>query len=274
MDGYPVTEKAWETSLSIPIYPSLPTEHVERIIGVFMDAYEKGYILVMNEFDMYKPEIISGLHDTIFSKKRSFTIKHTTPKGKVVEKTVRRHKNFRVVVTCNSRGYGDDDAIYEGIEHMNAATLERFPVKISMDYVDRDTELEILKEYYPKLDEDYLDKLTEFAEKARMLFKIRECKTIISTFRLIKWGKYIEEIGPELAFQSCILEHSNKNDFETFRQIYHRLFINEAEDEERSNFAEIIRQYPCFTKFKTGDPICEECEQKDNCIAAQQRTRG
>lgn len=41
MNGYPVTEKAWETSLSIPIYPSLHTREVEQIIGVFMDAYEK-----------------------------------------------------------------------------------------------------------------------------------------------------------------------------------------------------------------------------------------
>jgi perosamine synthetase len=39
--GYPVTGKTWETVLSIPIYPSLCTEEVEQIIGVFMDTYEK-----------------------------------------------------------------------------------------------------------------------------------------------------------------------------------------------------------------------------------------
>ena len=40
MKGYPVTEKTWETALSIPIYPSLHTKEVEQIIGVFMDTYE------------------------------------------------------------------------------------------------------------------------------------------------------------------------------------------------------------------------------------------
>jgi perosamine synthetase len=40
ISGYAVTEKAWKTSISIPIYPSLPAAAIERIIGVFMDAYE------------------------------------------------------------------------------------------------------------------------------------------------------------------------------------------------------------------------------------------
>ena len=39
-DGYPVTDKAWETTLSIPIYPSLNTMAIEQIIAVFTDIYE------------------------------------------------------------------------------------------------------------------------------------------------------------------------------------------------------------------------------------------
>jgi dTDP-4-amino-4,6-dideoxygalactose transaminase len=33
ISGYPITDNAWETSLSIPIYPSLEDEDVDRIIG-------------------------------------------------------------------------------------------------------------------------------------------------------------------------------------------------------------------------------------------------
>jgi dTDP-4-amino-4,6-dideoxygalactose transaminase len=39
-DGYPVTDKAWETTLSIPIYPSLNTREIEQIITVFTGIYE------------------------------------------------------------------------------------------------------------------------------------------------------------------------------------------------------------------------------------------
>jgi dTDP-4-amino-4,6-dideoxygalactose transaminase len=39
-DGYPVTDKAWETSLSIPIYPSLNFSAIKQIIACFIGEYE------------------------------------------------------------------------------------------------------------------------------------------------------------------------------------------------------------------------------------------
>jgi dTDP-4-amino-4,6-dideoxygalactose transaminase len=40
-DGYPITDKVWETSLSIPIYPSLSNSEIEQIIAGFIGIYEK-----------------------------------------------------------------------------------------------------------------------------------------------------------------------------------------------------------------------------------------
>jgi dTDP-4-amino-4,6-dideoxygalactose transaminase len=40
-DGYPVTDKVWDTSLSIPIYPSLDNREIERIIDGFIGEYSK-----------------------------------------------------------------------------------------------------------------------------------------------------------------------------------------------------------------------------------------
>jgi dTDP-4-amino-4,6-dideoxygalactose transaminase len=40
-DGYPVTDKVWETSLSIPIYPSLDDNAIQQIITCFIGEYEK-----------------------------------------------------------------------------------------------------------------------------------------------------------------------------------------------------------------------------------------
>jgi dTDP-4-amino-4,6-dideoxygalactose transaminase len=40
-DGYPVTDKVWETSLSIPIYPSLNHNAIQQIIACFITEYEK-----------------------------------------------------------------------------------------------------------------------------------------------------------------------------------------------------------------------------------------
>jgi dTDP-4-amino-4,6-dideoxygalactose transaminase len=40
-DGYPVTDKVWKTSLSIPIYPSLNDNAIQQIITCFIREYEK-----------------------------------------------------------------------------------------------------------------------------------------------------------------------------------------------------------------------------------------
>jgi len=41
LKGYPVTEKAWKNSLSLPIYPSLTDEAVTRVIGAVLDTASK-----------------------------------------------------------------------------------------------------------------------------------------------------------------------------------------------------------------------------------------
>ena len=40
-DGYPITDKVWNRSLSIPIYPSLNNSEIERIITGFIGEYAK-----------------------------------------------------------------------------------------------------------------------------------------------------------------------------------------------------------------------------------------
>jgi len=40
-EGFPVTDKVWETSLSIPIYPSLGNREIKQIIAGFISVYEK-----------------------------------------------------------------------------------------------------------------------------------------------------------------------------------------------------------------------------------------
>ena len=43
LKGYPVTEKAWKNSLSIPIYPSLTDDEVTRVIDAVLDASSSAF---------------------------------------------------------------------------------------------------------------------------------------------------------------------------------------------------------------------------------------
>jgi dTDP-4-amino-4,6-dideoxygalactose transaminase len=41
MDGYPITDKVWETALSLPIYPSLQAKEVEQISTDFINFLKR-----------------------------------------------------------------------------------------------------------------------------------------------------------------------------------------------------------------------------------------
>lgn len=41
LDGYEVTDRVWETSLSIPIYPSLNSNEIEQLMADFIGVYDK-----------------------------------------------------------------------------------------------------------------------------------------------------------------------------------------------------------------------------------------
>ena len=41
LDGYPITDHAWRTSLSVPIYPSLADEDVQRISEAVAEAFQQ-----------------------------------------------------------------------------------------------------------------------------------------------------------------------------------------------------------------------------------------
>jgi dTDP-4-amino-4,6-dideoxygalactose transaminase len=41
LDGYAVTDKVWQTTLSIPIYPSLTNSDIEQLMADFIEVYDK-----------------------------------------------------------------------------------------------------------------------------------------------------------------------------------------------------------------------------------------
>jgi len=234
--------------------------------GPALEAFRNGYILVLNEFDMLRPEIAAVLNDSLLSKLRRFSTSSTNSKGKIETERVKEHGNFRLIATCNSRGYGDDDGTYEGIEYMNAATLERFPIKISMTYADPDTEIEIIKDIVEDdLDDEIIKRIVDFGTKVRVLYTTGEIKTIVSTFRLIKWSTYINDLGPDLAFQMCILNHAGKQDGDALRGIYNRMFVGKEDDIARQEIAAIKTAFGCFGQYNSTEPLCQKCKHRDRC---------
>ena len=93
------------------------------------NAYEFGGLLVLDEGDNANPSLLAGMNALLSNGSYGFP-----------DKRVEKHKDFRVILTANTWGYGADRQ-YVARNQLDAATLNRF-VFLPWDY-DEAFELEL-----------------------------------------------------------------------------------------------------------------------------------
>jgi len=92
----------------------------------FRQAFENGGLYLFDEIDASHPNTMSAFNAALANGIMDFP-----------DKTVRAHKDFKVIAAANTFGTGRD-RLYVGRNQLDAATLDRF-INITLDY---DTELE------------------------------------------------------------------------------------------------------------------------------------
>ncbi|WP_298637125.1 MoxR family ATPase [uncultured Umboniibacter sp.] len=147
-------------------------------------AMKEGRILVINEFDYADPNELAGLNDVIRGS------------GLFIEATnewIKPHPKFRVVITGNSKGYGDDTGLYRGVKTQNLAFLDRF-IGVEVDYLPNDVEVKMLTDYLG-LDSTHESTLSTFvtcANSVRKRFLSDSAEALsatITTPKLKLWAK-------------------------------------------------------------------------------------
>jgi len=109
--------------------------------------------------------------------------------------------NVYVFATLNpSREF----ALYPGIERLNEADKDRFPIWSVIDFPDNPTEMKILKLHFPDKDKDTLKRIITLGNKARKALKDGLIQTVVSTRTLIHILK-MWDLGPEMALKECLL---------------------------------------------------------------------
>lgn len=88
----------------------------------FRDAYEKGGMFSLDEIDNGHPSILAGLNQALANGHCAF------PDG-----VITKHVGFMFSATANTWGLGAT-AEYVGRNPVDAATLDRFPAKLFIDY--------------------------------------------------------------------------------------------------------------------------------------------
>ncbi len=156
---------------------AIPTMRFQK--GALPLAMENGEILLLNEVDLADPGEISGLNDILEG--RPLVLSDNG--GEVIHPSPR----FRIIVTGNSAGSGDDTGRYEGVRPMNIAFMDRFRV-LEVGYAPAKIEENILLKAVPALGQ-FIPQMVELANYIRKSFEMGDSSVTMSTRTLVRWAR-------------------------------------------------------------------------------------
>tara|TARA_R110002051_G_scaffold318017_3_gene399826 strand:- start:1756 stop:2799 length:1044 start_codon:yes stop_codon:yes gene_type:complete len=141
-------------------------------------AMKLGHILLLNEVDMMAPEELAALNDVLEG--RPLVI------GANGGEVVKPHPMFRVIVTGNSVGGGDESQAYQGVMKQNIASMDRYWF-MNVGYAPEHVEQNILASASTKVPENIRNRMVTYANEVRGLFESRHLSITFSTRTLLRW---------------------------------------------------------------------------------------
>lgn len=161
-----------------------PTPGAEPVMafqyGPLPIAMKCGHILLLNEVDMMAPEELSALNDVLEGRPLIIAANG----GEIIKP----HPMFRVIVTGNSTGAGDDTQHYQGVMMQNLAAMDRYRFMM-VDYAPAHVEKAILAAAGTKVPASLQDLMVTYANEVRSAFKSRQLTVTFSTRTLLRWCK-------------------------------------------------------------------------------------
>ena len=192
--------------------------------GPVVEAMRNGAVLLLDEIDLGSSKIMC-LQPVLEGK------------GVFIKKTgewVTPAKGFTVVATANTKGKGDTDGRFVGTNVMNEAFLDRFDWTMEQDYAARKTETKILvkkMEKFGKVDQDFADYLTRWAEITRKAFAEGAIDEIITTRRLENICKAFSIFGDRATAVDLALARFDADTQQAFRNLYDKVDDTMREEE-------------------------------------------
>ncbi|HDZ37190.1 MAG TPA: CbbQ/NirQ/NorQ/GpvN family protein, partial [Marinobacter sp.] len=131
------------------------------IYGPLAKAMRDGHALVLNEVDLVEPGELSGLNDVLDG--RPLVISENG--GEIIYP----HPDFRVFVTGNSFGSGDERGVYQGVKVQNLAAMDRYRM-LEVKYLAPEIEEKIIQNVAPDLPEVIVKGMVQSANEIRHVF--------------------------------------------------------------------------------------------------------
>lgn len=170
-----------------------------------------GATLLIDEID-YTPPAIAAVLNPVLERGRTLNILEA---GLQIEAA----KGFLVMATGNTGGKGDMNGMYTGTEVLNTAMLDRFQIKLKVDYLSKKAEKEMLLARFPSMDTALLEKITKMAKEVRESFKRGLIPVTLSTRKVIEMLEMTKEFPLKEVLEAVLLNWLDEDNIAAIQKI-------------------------------------------------------
>ncbi len=149
--------------------------------GILPWALQSPTAIVFDEYDAGRP-------DVMFVIQRILEVE-----GKLTlldqNKVITPHPAFRIFATSNTVGLGDTTGLYHGTQQINQGQMDRWHVVATLNYLEHDTETDIIAQKEPDLDREMISKMVHVADLSRTGFMAGDISTVMSPRTVLSWAQ-------------------------------------------------------------------------------------
>lgn len=172
--------------------------------GALPKAMKGGYTLLLDEVDYAPPHVIASVHSALEPGHTLFIPE--------INEVVHAARGFNVIATANTGGKGDRHGVYTGTEILNTAFLDRFGVKLKMDYLSVKEEIAMLCNRFPNEPKGDVEEMVALATEVRDGFKRGQFALTFSSRRLIDYFDLKCTVGPDGALYLALINWADEDD--------------------------------------------------------------
>lgn len=167
-------------------YGSLQIDENKNLVPVYSDivrAVEEGIPLIIEEFNLIRASELGPF----------FSMADSMPFVDIIlgkeRKRIKKHKDFKVILTANDNGSGDMEHIYNGGEKANGAITSRFNF-IEVGYLPEVMEEELIRAKTDLTDRKVIKGMLAVAKQTRAIAEAEEdqLELALSPRNIIAWA--------------------------------------------------------------------------------------
>jgi cobaltochelatase CobS len=200
------------------------TKFSETILPI---AMRHGYVFLGDEWDCIRPDV-------------AYVFQPVLEGGDLVimedsARIIQRHPMFRVIATGNTKGQGDDSGIYNGTRPQSGASMDRFPVMIEFEYMEKSEVKSILTKKFTKAPNNVVNDLTNFAYEYWVAFSkaeittpltLRGLENILSMYTFFKSAKHDEKQALKMAVRNTCLSKAGTTEASVINGLTDRTVVS------------------------------------------------